>query len=416
MPITENQCSLTLLLQSKYSSWLLVVLCLTLVVACTATPQATVVPPVPAKPQQPKGKIGIDPGHGWRGDPGAIGVNGLQEKDVTLRIGLLTKEILERNGFQVVMSRNGDDEHDLTRVREIMNEENPRIVVSIHANCCGNSTGTEACYTVGKNTDSESRVLAQLMTDSISTKLSLSSRGIFPENADDRCARKKSTGWNQLYIHDLNAPSVIIETAFLTNPNDADMLQNRSQDFAQAIADVITAYLSNSPLVLAPLPQPSVPPIVVTIVPATVPPTLTSVPKPTLTSTPKPTPIPTVSPFIGEWERAPQNGVLYGWEKLRILGNGATIASADSFTPFPPPGEWQPFNFEMADNGELLISRFPNCCSRDDSTTSVVSFMPDGRLRVIKTWSWQCTIQYGAPSQCKDINQQDLYYYTRARK
>jgi len=147
-------------------------------------------------------------------------------------------------------------------------------------------------------------------------------------------------------------------------------------------------------------------------IPARVP---TTVP-PTRASTPSPTNIPAVSQFIGEWERAPQNGILYGWEKLRILSYGLTITAVDSFTPFPPPGEWQPFNFKMADNGELLISRFPGCCSREDPNTSVVSFMPDGRLRVMKTWSWQCTIQYGVPSQCEDIDQQDIYYYTRAGK
>ena len=269
------------LLPRNALSWLLFALCLLYLVSCNRPQTVTVNPPVenpaPVEPPQSNSnwKIGLDPGHGWKGDSGAVG-NGLQEKDVTLIIAVLTKSILESNGFQVIMTRTGDDEHDLTHAAKVINEQNPNIAVSIHANSGGsNATGTEACYTVGKSTDTESQALASLLTDSISTKLSLANRGIFPENSDSRCARKKSTGWNQLYIHDMNPPAVIIETAFISNPNDADLLKNRSQDFAQAIADGIMAYVQTKG-------APAATPVIVSSTTATL------VPVPT---TPIPTPI-----------------------------------------------------------------------------------------------------------------------------
>jgi N-acetylmuramoyl-L-alanine amidase len=49
----------------------------------------------------------LDPGHGGS-DPGAIGVGGLREKDVTLRLALALRPKLEARGFSVVMTRNGD--------------------------------------------------------------------------------------------------------------------------------------------------------------------------------------------------------------------------------------------------------------------------------------------------------------------
>lgn len=220
---------------------LLAILCTFLFVSCNPFN------PVENEPLNSQWTIGLDPGHGWTNNEGKIASgavgNGLQEKDVTLYIALRTKAILENNGFQVIMTRTGDDQHDLTQAAKVINEQNPNIVISIHANGgVSNATGTEACYTVGKGTDLESKALAQLLTDSISTKLSLRNRGIFPENSESRCARTSSTGWSQLYIHDMNPPVALIETAFISNSSDADLLKNRSQDFAQAIADAIIAY------------------------------------------------------------------------------------------------------------------------------------------------------------------------------
>ncbi|MEW5987012.1 MAG: N-acetylmuramoyl-L-alanine amidase [Chloroflexota bacterium] len=186
-------------------------------------------------------KVALDPGHGWQGDSGAVGY-GLQEKDVALDIAFRTRAILESSGIEVVMTRSGDDlEHDLAYAARFVNEQDADVAVSIHANG-GDGTGTEACYTVGKSTDVESKALGQLLTDSISTRLSLRNRGVFPENADDRCARTKTTGWTQLYIHDMNPPAVIIETAFIGNAGDAELLRTRQQDFAQAIAEAIMSY------------------------------------------------------------------------------------------------------------------------------------------------------------------------------
>jgi len=216
-------------------------------------------------------KIGLDPGHGW-GDSktGAVG-NGLTEKDVNLEIALLTKQILENNDIEVTITREGDSyDKKLYQAAEIINNESPVLVVSIHTNSgVSAASGTEACYTAGKNTDEQSKRLAQLLTDSISTSLSVKNRGIYPENSESVCGR----GRGRLYIHEMNAPSTIIETGFLSNPTEAELLKNNKNEYAQAIAQAILNYLGiQRPMMLSAKSQ--FPEISVTIEAATLPPIL----------------------------------------------------------------------------------------------------------------------------------------------
>jgi N-acetylmuramoyl-L-alanine amidase len=188
-------------------------------------------------------KVVLDPGHGWRGESGASYFD-LLEKDVNLKIALQTQQALERDGYRVTLTRTADDpEHDLAYAAQVANAQKPDLVVSIHANAAGvSASGTEACYTVGKRTDEQSKRLAKLLTSSIATRLELPEIGVFPENSAGKCARTASTGWTQLYIHDMDAPTALIETAFLSNRGDAKLLSERPGDFARAIAGAIEQY------------------------------------------------------------------------------------------------------------------------------------------------------------------------------
>ena len=86
----------------------------------------------------------LDPGHGGR-DPGKVGAQGEQEKDINLAISLKVKERLEKDGMEVVMTREKDvmlaDEdasnkklEDLNNRIRIINERQPAVAVSIHQN------------------------------------------------------------------------------------------------------------------------------------------------------------------------------------------------------------------------------------------------------------------------------------------
>src|SRR5690606_15960727 len=78
-------------------------------------------------------KVVVDAGHGGS-DPGAIGVNGLREKDANLDISLrLQKELLDR-GYEVLMTRTEDVYLSLGQRVNIARQSNADLFVSIHAN------------------------------------------------------------------------------------------------------------------------------------------------------------------------------------------------------------------------------------------------------------------------------------------
>ena len=239
---------------NKMKSQMLAAVLLVTFLLVSCAPRST---PFPDAVQQPMSVsqhiiVGLDPGHGW-GDSktGATG-NGLVEKDLNLEIALLTKQILENSSIEVVMTREGDSyDKSLTEAAVTMNKAGVDLVVSIHTNSGGvNASCTEACVTEGKNTDTQSQEIAQLLTESISTTLSIPNLGISPEVGNSGCGRH-----GRLYIHDMNAPSTIIETGFLSNPTQAELLKSRKKDFAQAIAQAIMNYFGvQKPAILSAAP------------------------------------------------------------------------------------------------------------------------------------------------------------------
>lgn len=93
---------------------------------------------------QSKGVLMVDCGHGGM-DPGMIGINGVQEKDFNLSIGLKLKTELEKKGYQVVTTREKDEGlYEETSVNKkvqdmqnrilLMQEVKPVLTVSIHQN------------------------------------------------------------------------------------------------------------------------------------------------------------------------------------------------------------------------------------------------------------------------------------------
>ncbi len=87
----------------------------------------------------------IDPGHGGK-DYGAIGVNGVKEKDVNLGIALKLGKMIEKNikDLKVVYTRSSDSFVELYRRGKIANEKDGKLFISIHCNS-----------TPKKNTDAE---------------------------------------------------------------------------------------------------------------------------------------------------------------------------------------------------------------------------------------------------------------------
>jgi N-acetylmuramoyl-L-alanine amidase len=92
-------------------------------------------PAATRRPMQREVKtIVIDAGHGGK-DPGAVGRGGTAEKDITLKVSLLLRDLLTKQlGTQVVMTRDRDVFVELEDRAKFANREDADLFVSIHVN------------------------------------------------------------------------------------------------------------------------------------------------------------------------------------------------------------------------------------------------------------------------------------------
>jgi N-acetylmuramoyl-L-alanine amidase len=105
-------------------------------------------------------RIVIDPGHGGR-DPGALSPDGLKEKNLVLKISKDLKEYLERQGLEVILTRDKDRFVSLWRRAHIANLKKADLFISIHANSSRfrQAKGFEIYY-LSERMDDAARALA----------------------------------------------------------------------------------------------------------------------------------------------------------------------------------------------------------------------------------------------------------------
>ena len=93
----------------------------------------------------------IDPGHGGA-DPGATGINGTQEKTITLSAALELEKILKKTGrYKVVLTRRGDTKIRPDAREALARDAHADLFISLHADAIGNKNVRGASvYTLSK--------------------------------------------------------------------------------------------------------------------------------------------------------------------------------------------------------------------------------------------------------------------------
>ncbi len=91
--------------------------------------------------------ICLDPGHGGN-DSGAIGINNVYEKNLTLKIAQYCKQELEKYNCKVVMTRTGDTNPSLEERADYAKAQGAKYLISIHLNSAasGGAVGAEVYY------------------------------------------------------------------------------------------------------------------------------------------------------------------------------------------------------------------------------------------------------------------------------
>lgn len=154
-------------------------------------------------------------GHGGT-DTGAI-ANGFKEKDLNLSIGIACRDVLERHGVNVLMSRNRDENDALSDVIRECNVFNPELAVDIHNNA-GGADGAEVFHTIGGGVG---KTLAQNVNNEI-VKIGQNSRGV-------KTRVNKNGGDYYGFIRQTKAPAIIVECAFMDNKNDIAIIDTEAE-------------------------------------------------------------------------------------------------------------------------------------------------------------------------------------------
>lgn len=173
----------------------------------------------------------LDAGHGGS-DPGKIGVDGSLEKDINLKITEKVKAYLEASDVTVVLTRDSDNGlytekdsrkkmADMNRRCEIINETSPALTVSIHQNSYHQEeiSGGQVFYY--KNSE-KGKKLAEILQKRFDYVLG------------DKNRRLAKSNDNYFLLLHVKTPIVIVECGFLSNWNEAAMLN--SEEYQDRLA------------------------------------------------------------------------------------------------------------------------------------------------------------------------------------
>jgi N-acetylmuramoyl-L-alanine amidase len=181
--------------------------------------------------------IAIDPGHGGE-SKGALGATGTMEKDVTLNIVRHLQDALLHRGAKVIMTRTVDDAVGTADRIERTVSSGARILVSVHCNSIGENSdpllvqGTSTYYRyIGF------KPLATIMYDKM-LELGLTQFGV-------------TGSFNFALNAPTQLPNVLVETAFLSNPEDEMLLIDDgfrtriAEQIAKGLEEFLRTYAGN---------------------------------------------------------------------------------------------------------------------------------------------------------------------------
>lgn len=170
----------------------------------------------------------LDAGHG-QSDPGKIGVNGKEEKDINLSIAKKVERKLKKQRIVVKMTRTEDKGLDDTKIGdmkervELINGTKPNLAVSIHQNSYTQEEikGAQVFYFTHSK---EGKEAAEIMQEMF--------------RLFDKENKRVCKGNNTYYmLKKTEVPTIIVECGFLSNWEEAEKLSTK--EYQEKVAQVI---------------------------------------------------------------------------------------------------------------------------------------------------------------------------------
>jgi N-acetylmuramoyl-L-alanine amidase len=223
--------------------------------------------------------VAIDPGHGGH-DPGAVGRARTREKDVALDIArLLADRINAESGMRAILVRSGDYYVDHRERMEIARRSKADLFISIHADAVNDRRANGASVYVlslkgasdeagkrlaerenasnlvgGVSLADKDAVLASVLLDlsqnaALSASLDVGSEVIGQLARIGKVHRRKVQQAGFLVLKSPDVPSILVEMAYISNPDEEKKLKNRSHQskLANALLLGIRKYFYANP-------------------------------------------------------------------------------------------------------------------------------------------------------------------------
>ncbi|MCP3061583.1 N-acetylmuramoyl-L-alanine amidase [Myxococcus sp. K38C18041901] len=217
-------------------------------------------------------RVIIDPGHGGH-DSGAIGKEGTREKDVALSISLNLADLLREKGLEVVLTREDDRFIRLEDRAKFANTERGDLFISVHCNAASSRKlrGIET-YTLNTSADRYSIRLAarenassekgisdlQFILADLATKANTEESSRLANQVQRSLVTELSGKYSDIkglghkealfyVLLGVKMPAILVETAFLSNPDEEKRLASGAYqtDVAKAIAHGVEEFLGD---------------------------------------------------------------------------------------------------------------------------------------------------------------------------
>lgn len=242
------------------------------------------VDPVTSRPAVVSGKmrdliVALDPGHGGE-DPGALGRGRTREKVVVLALARRLQRLIDREpGMRAVLTRKGDYYVGLRKRMEVARKHGADLFVSIHADAfrdtrvrgssvyilSRNGASSEAARWLaaqenasdlvgGVSLDDKDEILASVLLDlsqtaTISASADVASRVLRQLKGVGRSHKSHVERAGFMVLKSPDIPSILVETAFLSNPEEERKLNSAGYQhaLAKAVLRGIKSYFANNP-------------------------------------------------------------------------------------------------------------------------------------------------------------------------
>ena len=171
----------------------------------------------------------LDPGHG--GVDGGASIGEIKESNLTLAISIKIKEVFEKNGITVLLTRETEDDlspngfvkrEDMLKRVNMINSSNASLALSIHLNKFNieRYRGAQVFYSV---TNSLNSLLAETIQKSLIQYL---------KNTDRKIVKRD----NVFLLNKVTIPCCIVECGFMSNKEELAMLQTEEYQYKLAYA------------------------------------------------------------------------------------------------------------------------------------------------------------------------------------